>query len=248
MKLMDKVCVITGGASGIGKAAALLFASEGAKVAACDLSDEGLKELATEGDGLAGSVDTYKLDITDRDAVAKTIREIVDKYGQIDVLVNNAGIIKDALLPKMTEEQWDAVINVNLKGVFNMTQAVAPYMREKGKGSIINTSSVVGLWGNPGQSNYSATKAGVIAMAKTWAKELSHKGAQIRVNAVCPGFVMTPILETVPEKILDMMKAKTMLGRIGKPEEIAKVYLFLASDDSSYITGQIIVADGGLVM
>ncbi len=248
MKLKDRVCVITGAASGIGKAAALLFATEGALVAACDVSKEGLDNLAREAEGLAGSEETYPLDISDRPAVFATVKEISDRHGRIDVLVNNAGIIRDALLSKMTEEQWDAVINVNLKGVFNMTQAVAPLMREKGTGSIINTSSVVGLWGNKGQSNYSASKAGVIAMSKTWAKELSHKGTQIRVNSVCPGFIMTPILETVPEKVLDMMKAKTLLGRIGNPEEIAKVYLFLASDDSSYITGQTIVVDGGLVL
>lgn len=248
MKLADKVCIITGAASGIGEAAALLFASEGAVVIACDVSEEGLKGLREEAVEAGGTLDTCRLDITDRPAVFEAVEAIVKKHGRIDVLVNNAGIIRDAMLTKMTEEQWDKVIEVNLKGVFNMTQAVAPFMKERAIGSIINTSSVVGLWGNTGQTNYSATKAGVIAMTKTWAKELSYKGAQIRVNAVCPGFIMTPILESVPEKVLEAMRSKTMLGRLGQPEEIAKLYLFLASDDSSYTTGQVLVADGGLTM
>lgn len=167
MKLADKVCIITGAASGIGEAAALLFASEGAVVIACDVSEEGLKGLREEAVEAGGTLDTCRLDITDRPAVFEAVEAIVKKHGRIDVLVNNAGIIRDAMLTKMTEEQWDKVIEVNLKGVFNMTQAVAPFMKERAIGSIINTSSVVGLWGNTGQTNYSATKAGVIAMTKT---------------------------------------------------------------------------------
>jgi len=243
---MDKVCVITGGASGIGKAAALLFASEGARVAACDLSDEGLKELAIEGDGLAGAIDTYKLNVTDRDAVAKTIREIMDKYGQIDVLVNNAGIIKDALLPKMTEEQWDAVININLKSVFNLTKAVQPIMLKQKSGSIVNISSVVGVSGNAGQANYSASKAGIIGFTKSVAKELGSRN--IRCNAIAPGFIITEMTAKLPPEVVTEWQKKIPLQRGGKPEEVANVVTFLASDMSSYVSGQVIVVCGGMNM
>ncbi|HPC25537.1 MAG TPA: SDR family oxidoreductase, partial [Fervidobacterium sp.] len=162
--------------------------------------------------------------------------------------VNNAGITRDALIQKMTEEDWDRVINVNLKGVFNMTQAVVPYMLEAGKGSIVSTSSVVGIYGNIGQTNYAATKAGIIGMTKTWAKEFARKGAKIRVNAVAPGFIRTPMTEKVPEKILTEMGEKAALKRLGEAIEVANVYLFLASDESSYVTGQVIGVDGGLIM
>jgi len=250
MRLKDKVCVITGAGSGIGKAATLLFLKEGAKVAACDISDENLKDLENEVRdlGLSDNLKIYKLDVTDRENISKVVEDIVQTFGSIDVLVNNAGITRDALLLKMKEEDWDAVIDVNLKGVFNMTQAVAPQMMKQGKGSIINTSSIVGIYGNIGQTNYSATKAGVIGMTKTWAKELARKGAQIRVNAVAPGFIKTPMTEKVPEKIINFVLSRTPLGRMGEAEEVAKVYLFLASDDSSYVTGQVIGVDGGLTL
>ncbi|MBB6063183.1 3-oxoacyl-[acyl-carrier protein] reductase [Thermosipho japonicus] len=247
MRLKDKVCIITGAASGIGKAAALLFSKEGATVIACDMSEENLKVLKEENPG-PGVIDTYVLDVTDRKRINEVVEEVASKYGKIDVLVNNAGITRDALLLKMKEEDWDAVINVNLKGVFNMTQAVAPFMIKAGKGSIINTSSIVGVFGNIGQTNYSATKAGVIGMTKTWAKELARKGAQIRVNAVAPGFIKTPMTEKVPEKIINALNEKIPLKRMGEPEEVANLYLFLASDESSYITGQVIGIDGGLVI
>ncbi len=246
MRLEGKVCIITGAASGIGKAASLLFAKEGATVCACDLSQQALDALVKEAEGLSGKVDPYVLDVTNREQVFKVVEEIANKYGKIDVLINNAGITKDALLVKMTEQEWDAVINVNLKGVFNMTQAVAPYMMRAQKGSIINTSSVVGIYGNIGQTNYAATKAGVIGMTKTWAKELARKGAQIRVNAVAPGFIKTPMTEKVPEKIIEAVTTRTALARMGTAEEVAYVYLFLASDESSYVTGQVIGVDGGL--
>ncbi|ANQ53063.1 short-chain dehydrogenase [Thermosipho affectus] len=244
MKLEGKVCIITGAGSGIGKVASLLFAKEGAKVIACDVVEENLKKLKEENE----SIDTYKLDVCDRSAIKKMVDEIVEKYGKIDVLVNNAGITRDALLLKMKEEDWDKVIDVNLKGVFNMTQAVAPIMLKNGKGSIINTSSVVGVYGNIGQTNYAATKSGIIGMTKTWAKELARKGAQIRVNAVAPGFIKTPMTEKVPDRIIQALNEKIPLKRMGEAEEVAKVYLFLASDDSSYITGQVIGVDGGLVI
>lgn len=247
MKLDGKVCIITGAASGIGKAASLLFAKEGAIVIACDLSEENLNLLKEENQG-PGIIEPMVLNVTDRDKVFEVVDKVYEKHGKIDVLVNNAGIIRDALLVRMNEEDWDAVINVNLKGVFNMTQAVAKIMLKQGKGSIVNTSSIVGVYGNIGQTNYSATKAGVIGMTKTWAKELARKGAQIRVNAVAPGFIKTPMTEKVPEKILQALNEKIPLGRMGEPEEVAKLYLFLASDDSSYITGQVIGIDGGLVI
>ncbi|SHH39666.1 3-oxoacyl-[acyl-carrier-protein] reductase [Thermosipho atlanticus] len=247
MRLSGKVCIITGAASGIGKAASLLFSKEGATVIACDLSKENLELLVKENPG-PGIIDYYILNVTDREAISKMVNDVVEKYGKIDVLVNNAGITRDALLLRMKEEDWDAVINVNLKGVFNMTQAVAPIMLKQGKGSIINTSSIVGVFGNIGQTNYSATKAGVIGMTKTWAKELSRKGAQIRVNAVAPGFIKTPMTEKVSERILTALNEKIPLKRMGEPEEVANLYLFLASDESSYITGQVIGIDGGLVI
>ncbi|HOA16701.1 MAG TPA: beta-ketoacyl-ACP reductase [Fervidobacterium sp.] len=239
MRLQDKVCIITGAGSGIGRTAAELFAKEGATVIACDVGD------AVYDDP---KIHFYKLDVTDRAKIAEVVKEVVEKFGKIDVLVNNAGITRDALIQKMTEEDWDRVINVNLKGVFNMTQAVVPYMLEAGKGSIVSTSSVVGIYGNIGQTNYAATKAGIIGMTKTWAKEFARKGAKIRVNAVAPGFIRTPMTEKVPEKILTEMAEKAALKRLGEATEVANVYLFLASDESSYVTGQVIGVDGGLIM
>jgi len=239
MRLEGKVCIITGAGSGIGRAAAELFAKEGAIVIACDVSEATYEHP---------NIHFYRLDVTDRNRIAEVVKDVVEKFGKIDVLVNNAGITRDALIQNMTEEDWDRVINVNLKGVFNMTQAVVPYMLEAGKGSIINTSSVVGVYGNIGQTNYAATKAGVIGMTKTWAKEFARKGAQIRVNAVAPGFIKTPMTEKVPEKILNMMAERAALKRLGEPIEVAYVYLFLASDESSYITGQVIGVDGGLIL
>ncbi|HEY8542578.1 MAG TPA: 3-oxoacyl-[acyl-carrier-protein] reductase [Pseudothermotoga sp.] len=246
MRLEGKVCIITGAASGIGREASLLFAKEGAIVCACDLAKEQLDKLVEDANNLPGKIDPYLLNVTKREDVFKVVEQIATKYGKIDVLVNNAGITRDALLVKMTEEEWDAVINVNLKGVFNMTQAVAPYMIRAQKGSIINTSSVVGIYGNVGQTNYAATKGGVIAMTKTWAKELARKGAQIRVNAVAPGFIKTPMTEKVPDKIIEAVTTRTALARMGEPVEVANVYLFLASDESSFVTGQVIGVDGGL--
>jgi len=246
MRLEGKVCMITGAGSGIGKAASLIFAQEGALVIACDISEENLRLLAKEAEGLPGKVETYVLDVTDRGQVKRVVDEVIEKHGRIDVLVNNAGITRDALLVRMTEEDWDAVVSVNLKGVFNVTQAVVPHMMRQRSGSIINTSSVVGLYGNPGQTNYAATKAGVIGMTKTWAKELAARN--IRVNAVAPGFIETPMTEKLPEKAKEQALSRIPLGRFGKPEEVAYVYLFLASDESSYITGQVIGVDGGLVI
>ena len=237
MRLEGKVAIITGAAKGLGGEMAQLFAKEGAKVIACDMA-----EMSYEAQG----VEYYQLNVTDSKACEALFNYAKDKYGRIDILVNNAGITKDAMTRKMTDEQWDAVIDVNLKGVFNLTRHVGPYMQAQGGGSIISISSVVGVFGNIGQANYAATKAGIIGLTKTWAKEFALKGGNVRVNCIAPGYTMTDILKTVPQDLLDKFAAMTMLGRLGQPHEIANVALFLASDESSYITGQTLQADGGM--
>ncbi len=236
-RLEGKVAIVTGGAQGIGQCISETFAREGAMVIAVDMSD-----LTYTCENVTG----YKLNVTKRADIEQFITDTVNKYGHIDVLVNNAGITRDALVNKMTEDMWDVVIDVNLKGVFNLTQAVAPVMLEQKTGSIINIASVVGEYGNVGQSNYAATKAGVIALAKTWAKEFARKGEAIRVNSVAPGYVNTEMMKTVPDKVLDPIRAKTMLGRLGEPQEIANAVLFLASDEASFITGHNLSVNGGL--
>ncbi len=236
-KLDHKVAVITGGAKGIGQAIAIAFAKEGAKVIAADMGELSYTEKNVFG---------YKLNVTDVPAVQAFFDEVVAKYGKIDILVNNAGITKDSMTRKMTDDQWNAVIDVNLKGVFNMTRLIGPLMEVNGYGSIINISSVVGVFGNIGQANYAATKAGVLGLTMTWAKEFARKGANVRVNAIAPGYIMTDILKTIPQDLLDEFAKLTMLKRLGQPEEIASVALFLASDDASYITGQTINANGGM--
>jgi 3-oxoacyl-[acyl-carrier protein] reductase len=252
MRMKDKVILVTGGGAGIGKATALRFAEEGAKVVICDVNEEAgnttLKEL---GDGAA----FYKVNVADRAEVQAWVDDVVEKYGRIDVMVSNAGILRDGQLVKvkngelvgqMSEENFDLVISVNLKGVFNCAQAVAPYMAKQGGGVILNATSIVGLDGNFGQTNYVATKAGVIGMTKTWARELGKFG--VRVNAVAPGFTATEILVTMPEKIIDGMKARTPLKRLGEPRDIANAYLFLASDEAAFITGETLRVDGGIVV
>ena len=236
-KLDNKIAVVTGGAKGLGQAIAEAFAREGATVIAADMG-----ELTYENPHVIG----YHLNVTDVSAVQTFFDEIVFKYGKIDILVNNAGITKDAMTRKMTDDQWNAVIDVNLKGVFNLTRLIGPLMEVNGYGSIINISSVVGVFGNIGQANYAATKAGVLGLTMTWAKEFARKGANVRVNAIAPGYIMTDILKTVPQELLDGFAKMTMLGRLGQPDEIANVALFLASDDASYITGQTINVNGGM--
>lgn len=237
MKLQDKVAVITGGARGLGQSMAELFAAEGAKVIAADMGELTYENPAVEG---------YQLNVTDGEAVKAFVDHVMEKYGKIDILVNNAGITRDSLTRKMTDEMFDIVIDVNLKGVFNLTRLVGPIMQNQGAGSIINISSVVGEFGNIGQANYAATKAGVIGMTKSWAKEFAMKGAQVRVNAISPGYTMTDILKTVPQDLLDKFAKQTMLGRLAQPEEIAKAALFLASEDASYITGHNLSVNGGM--
>lgn len=244
MRLTDKVAIITGSAQGIGLATALRFAAEGARVVVSDIGqqrvDQAVAAVVAQGGQAIGAV----VDVTDRLAIDAMVEKVMAAWGRIDVLINNAGITKDARLAKMSSAQFDAVIAVNLKGVFECTQAVAETMTAQGSGSIVNASSVVGLYGNFGQTNYAATKAGVIGLTKTWARELGPKG--VRVNAVCPGFVTTPILDTVPDAVKQKMIEKVPLGRLGRPEEIAAVYAFLASDDSSYINGAVLEVSGGI--
>jgi 3-oxoacyl-[acyl-carrier protein] reductase len=244
VRLTDKVAIITGSAQGIGLATALRFAAEGARVVVSDIGqqrvDQAVAAIVAQGGQAIGAV----VDVTDRLAIDAMVEKVKATWGRIDVLINNAGITKDARLAKMSSAQFDAVIAVNLKGVFECTQAVAETMTAQGSGSIVNASSVVGLYGNFGQTNYAATKAGVIGFTKTWARELGPKG--VRVNAVCPGFVMTPILDTVPEAVKQKMIEKVPLGRLGRPEEIAAVYAFLASDDSSYMNGAVLEVSGGI--
>ncbi|MDD1781275.1 beta-ketoacyl-ACP reductase [Enterovibrio sp. ZSDZ35] len=243
--LSNKICIVTGGAQGIGRCIVETFARQNAAmVYACDMNADAADALQST----FSNVRVKQLNVCDRDAIQSLIESIREEHGSIDVLVNNAGITRDNLLDRMSEDDWDMVINVNLKGVFNMTQAVAPVMIEHGVGSIITMSSVVGTDGNIGQSNYGATKGGVIAMTKGWAKEFSRKGAQVRANCVAPGFIETPMTVDLPEKVLEHMKAKTPLGRMGKPEDIAEGVLFLASDRASFITGQTLKIDGGLVI
>lgn len=246
MRLKDKVALITGGARGIGKASALLFAREGAKVVIADFDGLYGQLLADEirSAGLEGTF--IQVDVTDRDSVARLAQQAIAIYGRVDILVNNAGITDDALMAKMSYEQWDKVIAVNLTGVFNVTREILPYMLEQGSGNIINTSSVVGVYGNVGQTNYAATKFGVVGLTKTWAKELGSKG--IRVNAVAPGFIATEMTAKVPEKVLDAVRNKTPLRKLGEPEDIAYAYLYLASEESKYVNGVVLQVDGGLVL
>ena len=244
MKLQGRVAIITGAAAGIGFATAERFAAEGAKLIMCDVQEARVREAAERLAAKGAQVEAHKVDVTRRDEVDAMVAATLARHGRIDVLVNNAGITKDARLAKMTEAQFDAVIDVNLKGVFNCSQAVASIMSEQGSGVILNASSVVGLYGNFGQTNYAASKFGVIGFTKTWARELGPKG--VRVNAVCPDFVNTEILQTVPEKVLDGMKEHCWMRRLAEPSEIAAIYTFLASDDASYVNGTTIEASGGM--
>lgn len=250
MQLKERTTLITGGAAGIGKATAQRFAEEGANVIICDVNNDAGEAVAQEL-GIA----FHLVDITDRQAVEKWIEDVVNEHGRIDVLVNNAGVLRDSQLVKwkndevvsrMSEEAFDLVISVNLKGVFNCTQAVVPAMIQQGIGVILNATSIVGLDGNFGQTNYVATKAGVIGMTKVWARELGRYN--IRVNAVAPGFTATEMVMRMPDRILEGMKQHTPLGRLGEPRDIANAYLFLASDEASFVTGEVLRVDGGIVV
>lgn len=253
MRVKGKVVIITGAGSGIGRETAILFARHGAKVAVTDIDEKSGKETVSEivkvleqNPDCKGDAFFAKLDVSNGYQAIKVVQDVVSIYGEVDVLINNAGIIRDDLVTKMTEEEWDSVIDVDLKGPFHMTQAVASDMIKRGNGEIINVSSIVGIYGNIGQVNYASAKAGLIGMTKTLAKELGKKG--VRVNAVAPGFIHTPMTEKLPEKILEMMKEKTPLKRLGEPSDIAYTLLFLASDEANFINGAIITVDGGLLI
>lgn len=242
--LNNKVAIITGAAAGIGQATARRFAQAGAIVILCDIAADALEAESNNEAYTKGKVFKYVLDVSNRSQIESVFADIHESNGQIDILINNAGITKDAKLINMSEKQFDQVIDINLKAVFNCTQVVANYMIQQGKGVILNASSVVGLYGNYGQTNYAATKSGVIGMTKSWARELGPKG--IRVNAVCPGFIATDILKTIPEKVLQKFESTSWLKRLGKPEEVANLYAFLASDQADYINGTAIEISGGI--
>lgn len=236
-RLKGKIAIVTGGAQGIGREICLAFLREGAElVISADMQ---------KGEELP-NLRQVELNVTNREEITAFVDSLKEELGRIDILVNNAGITRDALLEKLQPEMWNLVLDVNLTGVFNMTQAVAPVMMANGKGSIINISSAAGVYGNVGQSNYAATKAGVIGLTYTWAKELPRKGADIRTNAIAPGLIMTDMMKTVPEKVLQPLRDKTPLKRLGTPQEIANTALFLASDESSFMNGQVLSVDGGL--
>lgn len=235
--MKDKVVIITGGTEGIGLATAKKLASQGAIVYAAARHN---KEFAEE------NIKYHYVDVTDSNSCKELFDDVVKEHGKIDALVVDAGITSDALTVKMSDEQFDRVVDVNLKGTFNIVRYVGPYMETQGYGSIVLLSSVVGEQGNIGQANYAATKGAVISLAKTWAKEFSRKGANVRVNAVAPGYIMTSMMDTVPKDLLDKFASQTMLKRLGQPEEIANVITFLTSDESSYITGTVISANGGM--
>ena len=243
MRLKDKVAIITGSARGIGQATALKFAAEGARVVVCDLDRKAVDEVVAQITASGGQAVGFTLNVTDKASIAAMVKGVTDKYGRVDVLVNNAGIVDDAMLRKMTDDQFERVIDINLKGTYNCARAVVDIMIAQGAGVILNASSIVGLYGNFGQTNYAASKFGVIGMAKTWARELGRKG--IRANVVCPGFVETTILKSIPQKVMQAMIDRVPLGRLAKPEEIANTYAFLASDEASYINGAVIEVSGG---
>jgi 3-oxoacyl-[acyl-carrier protein] reductase len=246
VRLENKVAIITGAANGIGLEAAKIFAKEGAKVVLADFDQEVGSQQAEELRANGADVLFVQVNVADRTSVDYMVQETVNTFGKVDILINNAGITRDAMLTKMTTEDFERVIDVNLTGVFHCTQAVVPYMVENGKGKIVVTSSVSGVYGNIGQTNYAATKAGVIGMAKSWAKELGRKG--INVNAVAPGFTETNMVATVPDKVIQQLVATVPLQRLGKPADIAKAYLYLASEDSDYVTGTVLHVDGGIMM
>ena len=244
MRLKDRVAVITGGARGIGRACVLKFAQEGADVIILDILPDLAKQTIEKAKKFGRAAEFYECDVGISEQVSKVGQQIVEKFKKVDILVNNAGITRDKLFLKMTEQDWDEVIQTNLKGIFNCCKAFSPIMREHKYGRIINLSSVV-VRGNIGQVNYSATKAGVVGLTKTLAKELPFGGCEITVNAIQPGMIWTDMLKAVPEKVLDKFKAETPLGRVGQPEEVANLVAFLASEEASYISGAEILISGG---
>jgi 3-oxoacyl-[acyl-carrier protein] reductase len=244
MRLTDKVALITGGGNGIGRATALTFAREGARVAVADIALDAAKAVAVEIEVVGGEAVAIPVNTADHASVEAMVTAVLKAFGQIDILINNAGILRDAQLVKLAEDNFDAVIGVNLKGVFNCTQAVAAHMIERGSGRIVSAASVVALYGNFGQTNYVAAKAGVIGMTKVWARELGRKG--ITVNAVAPGFISTDMIKDIPENVMQSLTDKVPLKRLGSAQEVANAYLWLASDEASYVNGAVISVDGGV--
>jgi len=253
--LKNKVVIVTGAAAGIGRATAVRFAREQCRIAAWDVNDAVQRDLERELNGQGGQSFFRKTDVADPKDVEQGVHEVVGTWGRIDVLINNAGITRDSQLVKwadgevagtMSDDALDAVLSVNLKGVFHCARAVAPHMIRAGGGVILNASSIVGLYGNFGQTNYAAAKAGVIAFTRTWSRELGKHN--VRVNAIAPGFIATDLIRTIPEKVMQNMVAHTPLGRMGKPEDVAEAYAWLASDAASFITGTVLSVDGGLVL
>ena len=246
MRLTGKVSIITGAGQGIGRATALKFATEGAKVAVCDINLESVKETMQEVEAEGGEAAAFRVDVTDKESIARMVEGVMAKWGRIDTLVNNAGIVQDAQFKKMTDEQFERVIDVNLKGVYNCTKAVVDIMLEQNSGVILNASSIVGLYGNFGQTNYAATKFGVIGMMKTWARELGRKG--IRANAICPGFIETPMTDVLGDKVKEELKTRIPLGHMGSARDVAAAIVFLASDEAGYITGHVLDVNGGMYL
>ncbi len=246
MRLKNKVAIITGAGRGIGQATALKFVREGAKVVVCDIKQEWIDETVKLCQEAGGEALGQAIDVRNMASLEAMVKATVALWGRVDCLVNNAGIVADAQLKNMTEDQFDSVIDINLKGVYNCTRAVVNKMIEQQSGVILNSSSIVGLYGNFGQTNYAASKFGVIGMVKTWARELGRKG--IRANAVCPGFIATSILGSIPEKVINTLEERVPMGRLGKPEEVADLFAFLASDEASYINGAVIEVSGGLTI
>lgn len=246
MRLAGKVAIITGAGRGIGQATAVKFAREGAIVAVCDLDEKTSSATARLIEASGGKALAYVVNVTDMASIRAMVADLHARCGRIDVLVNNAGIVADAQLKNMTEDQFDRVIDINLKGTYNCTKAVVDIMLDQQSGVILNASSIVGLSGNFGQTNYAASKFAVIGMVKTWARELGKRG--IRANAVCPGFVETPIIGGIPDKVIKALEAKVPLGRLAQPEEVANAYAFLASDEASYINGAVLEVSGGLTL
>jgi len=246
MRLQDKVSIITGSGRGIGRATAFKFAAEGARTVVCDLNQASVDSVVAEIRAHGGEASGFVVDVTDRSSIDAMVAAVKATYGRIDTLVNNAGVVQDARMVNMTDEQFDKVIDVNLKGTFNCAKSVIDTMLMQQSGVILNASSIVGIYGNFGQTNYAASKFGVIGMAKTWAREFGRKG--IRANAVCPGMIETDIIKDIPEKVLQGMIAKVPVGRLGKPEEIANTYAFLASDEASFINGAVIEVSGGGIL